>query len=262
MVASNFEASLTRVLRHEGGYSDHPSDPGGATNFGITIATYARFKGRAVTAAEVRAMPLSDAKAIYKTEYWDTLWCDELPAGLDYALFDYGVNSGPGRAAKVLQRLLGQAASGTITDAVIAGVQQRLASDLVARVCDERIAFLKSLKAWPVFGAGWGRRVSEVRRDALAMAKGVAPEPAAAVMANGKGSVPVPKAARATTAVTTAAAGAAAAQASHSMEAPTSIVVMVGAISAVFAIAGWIGWTVWHKRKQDAPAPRSTEPAP
>lgn len=260
MAASNYEASLTRVLKHEGGYSNHPSDPGGATNFGITIANYARFKRRAVTAAEVRAMPLSDAKAIYKASYWNVLRCDELPAGLDYAVFDYGVNSGPSRAAKVLQRLLGLAVSGTMTDEVIAAACDTSPSGLVAKLCDERLAFLKSLKTWPVFGAGWGRRVSEVRRDALEMAKGDAVNQTASPAMSGKGRVPAPRSARAVTTAATIAAGAGTAQVTHSMGASASIVLTIIAISLMLAVAGWIGWTLWHKRKQDAPvssAPRS-----
>ena len=193
MAASNYDASLGRVLKHEGGYSNHPSDPGGATNFGITIANYARFKGRTVTAAEMRAMPLSDAKAIYKASYWNALRCDELPAGLDYAVFDYGVNSGVARAAKVVARLLGHQADGRMTDALIAAVRARPASDLIGRLCDERLAFLKALKTWPVFGAGWGRRVSEVRRDALAMAKGAPGPSVVSSKTSNKVNVPVPQ---------------------------------------------------------------------
>ena len=262
MVASNYDAALARVLKHEGGYSNHPSDPGGATNYGITIANYARFKGRAVTATEMRAMPLSDAKAIYKASYWNALRCDELPAGLDYAAFDYGVNSGPSRAAKVLQRLLGLSASGTMANEVIAAVNNTSPSTLVAKLCDERMVFLKSLKTWPVFGAGWGRRVSEVRRDALVMAKGETVTPAASSAVSGKGRVPAPTSARAATAATTIAAGVGAAQVAYGIGAPTSVVLTVVSISVMIAVAGWIGWTIWHKRKQDASVPLSTAPTP
>jgi lysozyme family protein len=96
--------------------------------------------------------------------------CDELPSGLDYAIFDYGVNSGVSRAAKSLQRILGLPVSGLIGDSDIVATQRHFTADLIARVCDERLAFLKSLKTWPVFGKGWGRRVAEVKTAALAMA--------------------------------------------------------------------------------------------
>lgn len=123
------------------------------------------------TAADVRTMKLDDAKRIYRTKYWDALRCDALPAGLDYTIFDYGVNSGIVRAAKVLQRTLGMRISGVIGDAEVDAARRHFTSDLIGRICDERLAFLKSLKTWPVFGSGWGRRVAEVRSAALAMTK-------------------------------------------------------------------------------------------
>ena len=171
MAASSYDEALRRVLVHEGGYVNHPSDPGGPTNHGITLAAYAAFKGHAVTAADVRAMPLADAKAIYRAKYWERLRCDDLGPGLDYAVFDYGVNSGVGRAAKVLQRLVGHPADGQLTDSVLAAVNARGSANLIACVCDERLAFLQRLKTWPVFGAGWRRRVEEVRAAGLAMVR-------------------------------------------------------------------------------------------
>jgi lysozyme family protein len=123
------------------------------------------------TAADVRAMRVGDAKTIYRAHYWDAMRCDELPAGLDYAVFDFGVNSGNGRAVKFLQRLLGVAVDGRMTDATLAAARKSDAGDLATRLCDARLAFLKQLKTWPVFGAGWGRRVAEVRAVALTMAR-------------------------------------------------------------------------------------------
>ena len=252
MAGSNYEASLAHVLKHEGGYSNHPSDPGGATNFGITIATYARFKGRAVTIAEMRAMPLADAKAIYKASYWNALRCDELPIGLDYAVFDYGVNSGIGRAAKVLQRLFGLTANGVMTDAVIARARVVSPASVIARLCDERLTFLKSLKTWPVFGTGWGRRVADVRREALAMVANAA-TPTEGAMPIGKGSIPAPKTARAATVGAVVASGAGAAQAAYAWSASIPVTLTIIVATVTLAVASWIGWTVWHRRRQDAP---------
>ncbi len=188
---ASYDDALARLFAHEGGYSHHPADPGGPTKYGITLVDYAAFKRRKVTAADVKAMPLADAKVIYRNKYWNTLRCSELPAGLDYAMFDYGVNSGVGRAARVLRRLLSlpDSSAAAVNDAVIAAVATRDSAALVAALCDERLRFLKSLRTWPVFGKGWGRRVAEVRAAALAMARGAA---AAAPMtaANGKGAVP------------------------------------------------------------------------
>jgi lysozyme family protein len=181
MTASSYDAALARLLAHEGGYTNHPADPGGPTNFGITIVDYRKYVKPDATAADVRGMKLDEAKAIYRAKYWDAQRCDALPAGVDYAVFDYGVNSGIGRSGKVLRRVL-RLPDGTsvVNDAVIAAAGAVDAKVLIAAICDERLRFLQSLKTWPVFGAGWGRRVAEVRAAALAMATAVpaAPPPA------------------------------------------------------------------------------------
>lgn len=171
MTASSYDAALARLLAHEGGYSNHPDDPGGPTNFGITIADYRRYVKPDANAGDVRAMPLDHAKAIYKAKYWDALACDALPPGLDYCVFDYGVNSGISRAAKVLQRIAGVADDGRVGPVTLAAIARREAGDLVEKVCDERLAFLRGLRTWAVFGRGWGRRVADVRAVALAMAQ-------------------------------------------------------------------------------------------
>jgi len=168
---STYNICLPLLLAHEGGYSNHPSDPGGPTNFGITIFDYRKYAKPGATAADVRAMTVEEAKRIYRARYWNAQRCDELPAGLDYAVFDYGVNSGIGRSAKVLRRLLGLPdRSATISDDVIAAARAVDPTTLVTKICDERLQFLRSLRTWPIFGAGWGRRVAEMKAAALAMA--------------------------------------------------------------------------------------------
>lgn len=154
MSAVNYPESLRRLLVHEGGYTNDKADPGGPTNYGITIADYRMYVMPHATAADVKAMKLDDAKKIYKAKYWDAMRCDDLPSGVDYAMFDYGVNSGISRAVKVLAKFPGKSPT-----------------DTVKAICDERLAFLKRLKTWPVFGAGWGRRIAEVRKYALALAE-------------------------------------------------------------------------------------------
>jgi lysozyme family protein len=171
MATWTYESALTRLLSHEGGYSNHPSDPGGPTNFGITIHVYRQFVNPNATAADVKAMKVSEAKSIYRAKYWDAQRCDELPAGVDYAVFDYGVNSGIGRSKKVLQRVVGVTADGVLGPQTMRAVEAKKPSDIINGICDERIAFLKRLKTWPVFGKGWGRRVSECRSISLAMAE-------------------------------------------------------------------------------------------
>ena len=172
MAARNYEESITRVLKHEGGYTNHPKDPGGPTNWGITIGDYRRYVKPQATAADVKAMPLSHAKAIYKPKYWDIQSADKLEDGVDYAMFDYGVNSGVGRAGKVLRRLLRMPDNtSAITPEVIKAANQKDAQELAAAICDERLAFLHALKTWPTFGKGWGARVAEVKAVSKVMAR-------------------------------------------------------------------------------------------
>lgn len=253
MAATTFDDALRRLLMHEGGYSNHPNDPGGPTKFGITIHDYRKYVKLDATADDVRAMPVADAEAIYRDKYWDALRCDDLPAGLDYAVFDYGVNSGVTRAAKVLQRLLGLPDNGRMSDSVIAAATARDAAALVALLCDERLAFLKRLRTWPVFGAGWGRRVAEVRRAALAMATG-AEDRGVVSQAQGRGEVPLRKTVRRVTTGAIVGAGGAAASAAHTLGAGWTVVIACVAAAAIFAIAGWTFWRRWQKRRQEAPA--------
>ncbi len=179
MAASSCDEALARLLAHEGGYGNHPSDPGGPTNFGITIDDYRRYVKPHATAADVRAMTIGEAKAIYRDKYWNAMRCDELPPGVDYCVFDYGVNSGIGRAAKVLQRLVGTVVDGEVGPVTVAAARSADAEKLINRICDERLTFLRGLSTWGVFGHGWGRRVREVRATALAMARRAHAETAA-----------------------------------------------------------------------------------
>jgi lysozyme family protein len=230
---ASYDAALARVLAHEGGYTNHPSDPGGPTKFGITIFDARKYWKPSATAADVKAMPLAVAKDIYRRRYWDAQRCDELPAGVDYAVFDYGVNSGVGRSGRVLRRLLDLPAdTSVVSDAVIAAARSREPRALVEAICDERLRFLERLKTWPVFGAGWGRRVAEVRRVALAMASGTPPAGSRKRLG---GAV-----AAGTAAAGTAAAGGAAGLA-HPHDGSTAIpIAIAAAVAAAVLIAGAI----------------------
>lgn len=145
MAASNFETALQLVLKHEGGWVNHPNDPGGETNHGITKAT-ALAHGYT---GPMRSIPMYVVREIYRKSYWDMIDGDILPKGLDYCVFDYAVNSGVSRARRAL-------ASHRTIDAI----------------CDERMRFLKGLRTWGTFGKGWTRRVSEVRSKSNQMAGG------------------------------------------------------------------------------------------
>jgi len=170
MTRESFEPSLTCVLRHEGGYSDHPSDPGGATMMGITLATLAEWRGQAVTKADVRALGREEAAAIYRARYWNSVRGDDLPAGLDLAVFDFAVNSGPLRAIRTLQHVLGTTVDGRIGAQTLAAAHTKSLSEILAALCAARLGFLEHLQTFPVFGRGWTRRVRNVEMVALRLA--------------------------------------------------------------------------------------------
>ena len=189
------------VFPHEGGYTNDPRDPGGPTNWGITIYDARKYWKSNATAADVKAMPKPFAEAIYWPHYAEPLSYDDLPAGPDYAALDYGINSGVSRAAKVVQRLVGITVDGKIGPETLAAVGRRDSEALVNAICDERMAFLRSLKTFSTFGKGWTRRVTEVRALALHFAdqaKHMAPQvtPTQADETMAKGVIPPPKAAK------------------------------------------------------------------
>jgi len=174
MARENFEAALAAVLVHEGGYSNHPDDPGGPTMKGIIKRVYDDYRrSKGLPIRDVRKITKAEIEDIYKTRYWDLARCDDLPTGLDYVVFDGAVNSGVGQAAKWLQRALGVEVTAKVNGSTIKAAQQAPDIDaIVEGVQDRRIAMLKGLRTWPVFGKGWGRRVTEVRRLGLALAAG------------------------------------------------------------------------------------------
>ncbi len=168
MAAESFEHVLPHLFRHEGGYADHPSDPGGATKCGVTRATLAAWRGRAVSKSEVRALTKAEAAAIYRARYWDAVKGDRLPAGIDYAVFDAAVNSGPARAAKWLQAAVRVPQDGIVGPVTLAAAASGDPARLIGDISEIRLAFLRALSTWPVFGKGWSRRVEEVGAEAQA----------------------------------------------------------------------------------------------
>lgn len=164
---SNFQKALKLVLVHEGGFVNHPRDPGGATNKGVTIETYRRYVKPNGTVADLKAITAAQIATVYRNQYWNKCNCDKLPGGVDYAVFDFAVNSGPTRAAKYLQAVLGVAEDGAIGNGTLAAIRD--ATTTIKGLCAKRMTFLRSLKTWDTFGKGWERRVTAVRADALAM---------------------------------------------------------------------------------------------
>lgn len=166
----NFKTSLKHVLLHEGGYVDHPRDPGGATNQGVTLTTFQRFYGKSMTKKDLKAITDKQLEKIYKKGYWDKCRCDELPTGVDYVVFDQAVNSGTGRSAKWLQAAVGERVDGGIGDKTVTATEKQDAADTINKMCDERLAFLKALRHWSTFGRGWSKRVAGVRAYGLELA--------------------------------------------------------------------------------------------
>lgn len=154
----NFDTAVAKVLGHEGGYVDHPADPGGKTRFGITeeVARRIGYKG------DMRELPLDLAKQIYRRDYWNAMRADELPAGIRYVVFDAAVNSGVRQATLWLQRALGVADDGIIGPITLRAANAQNADALKTRLLAQRLRFMTNLTNWPAFGRGWARRVADL----------------------------------------------------------------------------------------------------
>lgn len=162
----NYARCLAQVLQYEGGYVDHPKDPGGPTNKGVTQAVYDAWRKAANQPTQsVRYITDLEVGAIYRQQYWDRISGDALPAGLDFALFDFAVNSGVDRAAKTLQSVVGVTQDGQIGPVTIQAAEAYVAM----AVTNKRLAFMKSLSIWSTFGKGWAARIADVKKQILAL---------------------------------------------------------------------------------------------
>ena len=167
---SNFEASLAHVLQSEGGFVNNPADPGGMTNLGCTKAVWEEFVGHPVSEADMRGLTPADVAPLYKRKYWDKVSGDDLPAGLDYSVFDAAINSGPGRAAKWLQEAVGVEADGAIGKGTLAAVAAFDVQELIKAYNDKRLGFLQGLPTFGTFGKGWTNRVASVQAVSSSLA--------------------------------------------------------------------------------------------
>lgn len=176
----NFQRALALTLKSEGGWSDNSADPGGATMKGVTLANFRRYVKANATKADLRKITDEQIATVYRRFYWDAVAGAELPDGIDYAVFDFAVNSGPGRAAKYLQAAcgVGVVQDGRIGPATLAAVRAKPAGVVIDKLCDARLAFLRRLPTWPTFGRGWESRVVGVRIQAMMMADPVFIQPA------------------------------------------------------------------------------------
>jgi lysozyme family protein len=169
MAAKNWIKCLETILHHEGGYVNHPKDPGGETNLGVTKKVYEEFGG----VKDMKDLTREDVEPIYKKNYWDRVKGDQLPSGLDLCVFDFGVNAGTGRAAKYLQNLIGTTADGGIGPNTLKALDNYVDGHGVQTTIEnyqaERQKYYESLSTFDTFGKGWTRRVTETTELAVSM---------------------------------------------------------------------------------------------
>ena len=167
----NFDKCFELMLKHEGGFVNHPQDPGGMTNLGVTKQVWEEWLGRQVSEKEMRALTPIMVKPLYKRKYWDAVRADDLSTGVDYCVFDVSVNSGPGRAIKLLQQVVGATPDGGFGSITMALTKKAEADPvrIIELYCAKRLEFLQSLKTFETFGKGWSRRVAEVKETALGL---------------------------------------------------------------------------------------------
>ena len=164
---TNWDKCLQAILHHEGGYVNHPKDPGGETNLGVTKRVYEEWGGK----KDMKQLTVEDVSPIYKTNYWHKIKGDSLPGGLDLCVFDFGVNAGPGRAAKYLQTQIGTIADGGIGPNTLKKLDEYRSmhdiEEVIKKYQDTRLDYYKQLSTFATFGRGWTRRVEETTQLAL-----------------------------------------------------------------------------------------------
>lgn len=166
---SNWSNAFSLMLKSEGGFVNHPSDPGGMTNLGVTKATWENWVGRESDEAEMRGLTPEKVEPLYKKKYFDAVRGDELPMGLDYLMFDFAVNAGAGRAIKTLQTAVGVTPDGGFGPMTMAAVQAVDPVELIERFSQAKEDFYRSLTTFATFGKGWLNRVADVKVKASAM---------------------------------------------------------------------------------------------
>ena len=165
----NFDECLKMLLHHEGGFSNHARDPGGITNLGVTKRVWEDWKGTEVSEQDMRDLTPEDVAPLYKKRYWDKCKCSDLDSGLDWAVFDWAVNSGTGRAAKAVQKICGAEQDGAIGPKTLALANNQNTEYMIEELGKIRQEFYESLSTFDTFGKGWTRRNSETTKKALEM---------------------------------------------------------------------------------------------
>jgi lysozyme family protein len=168
-MASNFQECLDLVLKSEGGWVNHPSDPGGETNLGVTKRVWIEYVGHPVES--LKKLTKEDVAPLYELKYWRPCYCEVLPRGLDFAVFSMGVNAGPGRSVKLLQSAIGCVPDGVIGPRTRELISSSNGADIIKKFSAARREYYQSLKTFPIFGKGWLARVDREEQEALDMAK-------------------------------------------------------------------------------------------
>jgi lysozyme family protein len=168
---NNFKECLDLVLKSEGGFVNHPSDPGGMTNLGVTKRVWEEYTGHDADEKTMRGLTPEKVAPLYEQKYWRPCYCEVLPRGLDFLCFSFGVNAGCGRSVKILQTSLGLIPDGIVGPRVREKISQSNIADLIKNFSESRREYYKSLKTFPIFGKGWISRTDREEQEALQMAK-------------------------------------------------------------------------------------------
>ena len=164
---SNWQNSFELLLDSEGGFV---VDRGGPTNLGVTQTTWEMYVERPATIDEMKSLTVDDVEPLYKRLFWDRMWCDKMPIGIDYLLFDFGVNAGVGQSVLLLQRAVGANPDGAMGPLTFAATVTHDPVELINTFSQSKIDFYKSLHD-PVNEKGWLNRVAHVKDAALIMVK-------------------------------------------------------------------------------------------
>ena len=167
---SNWDEALKHILKYEGGYVNHPSDPGGKTNLGVTQRVWEEWTDKPSDEQEMRSLTPEMVAPLYKKKYWDAVHGDDLPAGVDLCVFDAAVNAGVGRASRFLQQAVGVTVDGQIGPKTINAVTAKPADEIIEAFCALREAHYKRLDTFATFGTGWMRRLASVKAESENMA--------------------------------------------------------------------------------------------
>ena len=170
-MTGNFKECLAIVLKSEGGFVNHPDDPGGMTNLGVTKRVWEEYTGHPADEKIMRGLTPEKVAPLYEQRYWRPTYCEVLPRGLDLLVYSMAVNGGPGRAVKLLQQSIGCIPDGVVGPRTMELIKSSNVAELIAKYSDTRRSYYRSLKTFPVFGKGWLNRVDHEEAQALNMAK-------------------------------------------------------------------------------------------